>query len=168
MDNQSCPQVHLLNAAVVEYQREISRKATLESKTSAYVTFISIILAASIALSIFIFNSFNPKGPLLVYIVLCSVSVLTFSTIAIITSITVFKQTDRENIVIAELREYWDVSEEQILGGLLQSYEETVKTNIKKNNDLVKKNHLVYDTIKMTLTFFIIQTLTFFILIIGG
>ena len=157
----------LVDLALIEYQRESNRKASLDSKAIGYITFASLLVTSSIGL--FAISILMPCSSIILFIncslLFCEVY---FSAWAIVFAFKSNKMRESTSFHINGIIKLWNKEEDVIDGSILKTTRKILDENIKVNKQIEEDNELVYTFIRISIVFFIILFMFSIILICGG
>jgi hypothetical protein len=151
------------------YQEDINRKSRLENKAIGYLTFISIILAVSIVITIFLLDKFTYWNVCYIILVITLFAQFYF---AINTFIFSLRAYDKRKTHLPDPNEFiksWEIDKKEFMGGI----NKTLIICIKKHKKMLKGLSFNVDMCKIFIYFsftsFVIFIFTFFYIItIGG
>jgi len=158
----------IVSTILFEYGKEYDRKEHLDSKIIGFLTFISLILASSIA--IFIYLITDIRNIYIVFINLTNfiiVSVLSLSSI--ILCLFTYKTKESMHVDYKEIWNLYNENNEYVEGTIFKSYYKYLEHNRDKNNETEINICTIYILLKINIFCFIFQLLFLCIsFILGG
>jgi len=153
-------------AALIEYQREFSRRDRLDTKAIGYITIVSIILATSVALYALIVPN-NERIYLRFFSFLAFLGVCYFSIWTLIFSLISQRMVDLGNLHLDELERLWENNIEYQRISIFLTVKKITKKNIDITNNLVYYNWMIFVFLAITVGFFASHFIVSFISIMG-
>jgi hypothetical protein len=157
----------IIDLALNEYQREFDRKTRLDTKTIGYITFVSILIAASTGLFSIAYAGIENRIFKFVSIVLLFLEIY-FSIWALVFALRAHKMRGMECFVINNILKYWGMKEDEQNGSILKTISEIVNENNKINNDIERENEITYMFLQITVICYILLSVWVLALLVGG
>ncbi len=161
----------LLEIMMVEYQREIERKAKLEAKALSYVTIISIIISTSLVLMLYFTSTststYTGKIVKVLYFIMF-LGVLDYSVFTIIFSLISMKMSKMNILDINEIELLWNKDKADIEGSVFKTIKKIIKENSDFNKRIENNNELSYIYLWITMVFYLLQIGFSLLIIFGG
>ena len=146
----------------------MDRKARLENKAIGYLTFISIILAVSVAIMLFTLNNTEYLNIKEVVMLISLFSIFYFSIFTFAFTLKAYEKRitslpDPDDFVYK-----WKKKKKKFMGGINQTLLDCNKENEKMLDDLLFNVDMCKTYIYISASSFVVFIITFFSIIIGG
>ena len=159
----------ILQLLIHTYQECMERKARLENKAIGFLTFISIILAVSVAIVLFTLNKieyFNIKDVIMLFSLF---AIFYFSIYTFIFTLRAYNNSRKTYMLDHEDFTYkWNEEKIEFMGGISQSFLTCINLNEKMTEDVLFNVDMCRIFLLFSFTSFVVFIFTFFIKTIGG